>query len=70
MRSSAPLTPEPFRAVGMWYEDFTQTEDDEVSELLARAEAGSNPDSSNAPGPGRARFPAPPPPSHRQEDPS
>ncbi len=31
------VTPEPFRAVGLWYEDFTQTEDDEVAELLARA---------------------------------
>jgi predicted phosphoribosyltransferase len=33
------ITPEPFRAVGIWYEDFAQTEDDEVGELLARAEA-------------------------------
>ncbi|MHB1557476.1 MAG: phosphoribosyltransferase [Isosphaeraceae bacterium] len=31
------FTPEPFRAVGLWYEDFTQTEDAEVAELLARA---------------------------------
>jgi predicted phosphoribosyltransferase len=30
-------TPEPFYAVGMWYEDFSQTTDDEVRELLARA---------------------------------
>src|SRR5207237_6664077 len=30
-------TPEPFRAVGLWYEDFTQVSDDEVRELLARA---------------------------------
>lgn len=30
-------TPEPFRAVGLWYEDFSQTGDDEVRELLARA---------------------------------
>jgi len=30
-------TPEPFRAVGLWYEDFTQTDDDEVRALLARA---------------------------------
>jgi predicted phosphoribosyltransferase len=27
-------TPEPFRAVGCWYEDFPQTEDREVQELL------------------------------------
>jgi predicted phosphoribosyltransferase len=30
------MTPEPFYAVGHWYEDFTQTTDDEVQELLAR----------------------------------
>ena len=29
------ITPEPFRAVGLWYEDFTQTTDDEVHALLA-----------------------------------
>jgi putative phosphoribosyl transferase len=29
--------PEPFHAVGLWYEDFTQTTDDEVRELLDRA---------------------------------
>jgi putative phosphoribosyl transferase len=30
-------TPEPFHAVGVWYEDFSQTSDDEVGELLERA---------------------------------
>ncbi|HWQ15505.1 MAG TPA: phosphoribosyltransferase [Roseiflexaceae bacterium] len=30
-------TPEPFHAVGLWYEDFSQTTDDEVRELLSRA---------------------------------
>ena len=30
-------TPEPFRAVGLWYEDFAQTTDQEVGDLLARA---------------------------------
>jgi predicted phosphoribosyltransferase len=30
------VTPEPFDAVGLWYEDFSQTTDDEVRELLAR----------------------------------
>ena len=29
-------TPEPFYAVGLWYEDFSQTTDDEVRELLNR----------------------------------
>jgi predicted phosphoribosyltransferase len=28
------LTPEPFSAVGLWYDDFSQTTDDEVRELL------------------------------------
>jgi predicted phosphoribosyltransferase len=31
------MTPEPFYAVGLWYEDFAQTTDDEVRELLAAA---------------------------------
>lgn len=31
-------TPEPFRSVGSWYLEFSQTTDDEVRELLARAE--------------------------------
>ena len=31
------ITPEPFRAVGHWYEDFTQTTDAEVRDLLADA---------------------------------
>jgi predicted phosphoribosyltransferase len=30
-------TPEPFYAVGLWYEDFSQTSDEEVRELLERA---------------------------------
>jgi predicted phosphoribosyltransferase len=33
------VTPQPFRGVGMWYEDFSQTTDEEVRELLARATA-------------------------------
>jgi putative phosphoribosyl transferase len=31
------VTPEPFYAVGLWYEDFSQTTDDEVHDLLERA---------------------------------
>ena len=30
-------TPDPFYAVGLWYEEFTQTTDDEVRRLLERA---------------------------------
>ena len=31
-------TPEPFYGVGYWYEDFSQTSDEEVHDLLAQAE--------------------------------
>jgi putative phosphoribosyl transferase len=31
------VTPEPFYAVGLWYEDFEQTTDAEVTELIRRA---------------------------------
>ena len=31
------VTPEPFLAVGEWYEDFTQTSDADVQDLLRRA---------------------------------
>jgi putative phosphoribosyl transferase len=37
------VTPTPFRAVGQWYEDFSQTSDEEVRELLAQAAEGSEP---------------------------
>jgi predicted phosphoribosyltransferase len=33
------VTPDPFQAVGLWYEDFSQTTDEEVRELLS----GSDP---------------------------
>ena len=33
------ITPEPFYAVGLWYEDFSQTTDDEVRRLLERPAA-------------------------------
>src|SRR5215217_7472343 len=33
------ITPEPFYAVGLWYEEFGQTSDDEVRRLLAEAGA-------------------------------
>ena len=32
------ITPEPFYAVGLWYEDFSQTTDEDVRELLAQAQ--------------------------------
>lgn len=36
------LEPENFRAIGYWYDDFGQTSDAEVIELLAAARAGFN----------------------------
>jgi putative phosphoribosyl transferase len=33
-------TPRPFRAVGLWYDDFSQTTDEEVRELVGRAAEG------------------------------
>jgi putative phosphoribosyl transferase len=40
------MTPEPMAAISMWYDDFTQTTDAEVRELLDRVPS----DGSNAPG--------------------
>ena len=37
------VTPEPFYAVGFWYEDFTPTPDAEVHDLLSRAWQGTAP---------------------------
>jgi erythromycin esterase-like protein/predicted phosphoribosyltransferase len=34
-------TPQPLLAVGRWYQDFSQTEDDEVHDLLGRAREAS-----------------------------
>ncbi|MDQ3814897.1 MAG: phosphoribosyltransferase, partial [Armatimonadota bacterium] len=31
------LTPEPFYAVGLWYDDFSPTTDDEIRDVLSRA---------------------------------
>jgi putative phosphoribosyl transferase len=38
-RCEAVAVPEPFRAVGAWYDDFSQTTDDEVRTLLQQAAA-------------------------------
>jgi erythromycin esterase-like protein/predicted phosphoribosyltransferase len=48
-------TPEPFYAVGLWYDDFGQTSDDEVREHLARAQRRMVSD-----GPAQAPPPTPP----------
>jgi len=36
------MTPDPFYAVGLWYEDFSPTSDEEVRELLERARRRSD----------------------------
>jgi len=36
------IAPEPFRAVGLWYDDFSQTTDAEVRDLLERVAADHN----------------------------
>lgn len=33
------VTPEPFYAVGLWYQNFAETSDDEIHDLLGRAAA-------------------------------
>jgi putative phosphoribosyl transferase len=35
-RYAAVIVPEEFYGVGQWYEDFSQTTDDEVKNLLVR----------------------------------
>ena len=37
-------TPEPFYAVGLWYEDFSETTDEEVRELLGSADVAPGPE--------------------------
>jgi len=36
------ITPEPFHAVGLWYQDFSQTTDEEVRALLAQRNTPEN----------------------------
>ncbi len=50
-------TPEPFLAVGLWYEDFSQTTDDEVRDLLRRAAHDDGAAPAATRGPGRAASP-------------
>ncbi|HBY95101.1 MAG TPA: phosphoribosyl transferase [Chloroflexi bacterium] len=38
------VTPEPFCAIGLWYEDFSQTTDEEVRNLLEQATSDPIPD--------------------------
>jgi erythromycin esterase-like protein/predicted phosphoribosyltransferase len=56
-------TPEPFYAVGLWYDDFGQTTDDEVRRLLARAESRTAAMSPEQPVDPQSTVPAPSTPS-------
>jgi len=44
------VTPEPFHAVGIWYEDFSQTTDQEIHDLLERAAREHNSNGSHPAG--------------------
>jgi predicted phosphoribosyltransferase len=45
------ITPEPFYAVGLWYEDFSQTTDDEVRALLFESHVRTTPGAAGTTGP-------------------
>ncbi len=53
-------TPEPFLAVGYWYDDFAQTTDAEVRDLLGRQQRQESPSEVTAPVRGRRPCSAPP----------
>jgi predicted phosphoribosyltransferase len=42
-------TPEPFHAVGLWYDDFSPTTDDEVRQILASSGSGREESAESAP---------------------
>ena len=44
------VTPEPFHGVGIWYEDFSQTPDQEIHDLLERAACEHNSNASHPAG--------------------
>src|ERR1700722_3674528 len=43
------ITPEPFHAVGIWYQDFSQTTDEEVHDLLAQRNTSKNAETVQSP---------------------
>jgi predicted phosphoribosyltransferase len=51
------IMPEPFRAVGLWYENFDQISDEEVCDLLARSAREPNSDAMTEPSPPEAANP-------------
>jgi erythromycin esterase-like protein/predicted phosphoribosyltransferase len=60
---SCGITPEPFHAVGLWYEDFSQTTDEEVQTLLVKADERILAAWSPTAPPEISRRPTPSPPS-------
>jgi putative phosphoribosyl transferase len=53
-RCICAIAPENFRSVGLWYDDFAQTSDEEVSSLLARADSRQTGRSEDRPAPPQA----------------
>ena len=49
------ITPEPFRAVGLWSQNFEQVSDQEVCDLLGRPAEGANPAEPESPLSGMAK---------------
>src|SRR4030081_1879472 len=43
------ITPEPFHAVGLWYQDFSQTTDEEVRDLLSRRDTSDKSEAAQSP---------------------
>ena len=52
------ITPDPFQAVGRWYQDFSQTSDEEVADLLARRSTPGNSEAAQNPNPDSALIKA------------
>src|SRR5258707_802406 len=46
------ITPEPFQAVGRWYQDFSQTTDEEVEDLLTQRDTLSETETTENPAEG------------------
>jgi putative phosphoribosyl transferase len=59
------MLPDPFQAVGLWYVDFTQTNDEEVLSLLARSDREAETRAQRARNPGQPGQPEQAPPRGR-----
>ncbi len=66
-RCVCAIAPENFRSVGLWYDDFDQTTDDEVCALLAQAASRPAGSHAEAKAPVEANPQAPKPSARKQE---